>query len=228
MDIFKLFFKHDQQLEGPEPAEMSLEDFMKPMSTYSSLYLTGTVHQEEGDPIFGLDQLAKYEQILRNLGKDLEFSKITTSNGLFWDLGDAIKKSPMGALMLISSPSNDGASLPQPAQVEGLNLDSNSNVAHKLPQLKELLENGLIALYKQPALHGYDVHLLSSQNIYEQLFHAFQPLVDRQRFRFFSINGKKLQSERHFYFDVWTLHRPPHGAEEVFPETVLYPENEKG
>jgi hypothetical protein len=40
-------------------------------------------------------------------------------------------------------------------------------------------------------------------------------------FRFFSMNGKRINSERTFYFETWALDRPPHGIEEVFTETVL-------
>jgi len=35
------------------------------------------------------------------------------------------------------------------------------------------------------------------------------------------MNGKRITSERKFYFETWTLDRPPHGVEEVFKETVL-------
>jgi hypothetical protein len=52
------------------------------------------------------------------------------------------------------------------------------------------------------------------------MFYPLQKLVP-ETFRFFSINGKKFRTERHFYFETWTLEKPPHGFEEVFPETVL-------
>jgi hypothetical protein len=35
------------------------------------------------------------------------------------------------------------------------------------------------------------------------------------------MNGKRITSERKFYFETWALSQPPHGIEEVFPETVL-------
>ena len=223
MNVFKLFFKHDQQLEGPHPSEMTLQDFMNPMSTYSSLYLTGTVHRHDGDHIFGLNQLAKFDHILNNVAEALPFGKIVTSEGSYWDLGDALKKSSLGSALLITPRDKNNDTLPRPAELTGLNLDNNSNIAQKLTLLKPYLEDHYRVVYKEPAHNGYDAHLLSAKNIYEQLFKAIQPLVD-QHFRFFSANGKKLQSERHFYFDVYSLQNPPHGAEEVFPDTILYPE----
>jgi len=83
-----------------------------------------------------------------------------------------------------------------------------------------VLKTGTYVIYKEQAHHGYDLHLFSMENIYPALFDALKPLVDDQ-FRFFSINSKRMGSERHFYFETWTLENPPHGAEEVLPETVL-------
>jgi hypothetical protein len=75
-------------------------------------------------------------------------------------------------------------------------------------------------IYKEQAKNGFDLHMFSKKNIYTKFFHPLQNMLP-DAFRFFSINGKKFRSERHFYFETWTLARPPHGFEEVFPESVL-------
>src|SRR5690625_7025682 len=76
------------------------------------------------------------------------------------------------------------------------------------------------SLYKEQNHHGYDLHPFSKENIYAQLFYPFRELVSPE-FRFFSMNGKRITSERKFYFETWALHRPPHGAEDVLSDSRL-------
>ena len=104
--------------------------------------------------------------------------------------------------------------------IKDLHIDTNSNVGHLKDELKEALEDKFIVVYKEQAKNGFDLHLFSKKNIYTDMFYPLQELVP-DNFRFFSINGKKFRSERHFYFETWTLDRPPHGFEEVFKESVL-------
>ena len=93
-------------------------------------------------------------------------------------------------------------------------------MGHKKEELAHILKTGAYVLYKEQAHHGYDLHLFSMDNIYPTLFEQLKPVVSDE-FRFFSINSKRMGSERHFYFETWTLDNPPHGAEEVLAETVL-------
>ncbi|MFO7800643.1 MAG: hypothetical protein R6V22_12825, partial [Rhodohalobacter sp.] len=103
---------------------------------------------------------------------------------------------------------------------QDLKLEFDSNVGHKKAGLANVLEGDDLVLYKEPAHNGFDLHLFSKENIYTSFFEQFKSMVSEQ-FRFFSINGKRVRSERKFYFETWTLDRPPHGAEEVFKDTVL-------
>ena len=219
MDIFKLFFNHDQRLDKlakrnanktKEEVEATLADFMKPDPTYSKFYITGTLLEEEQ---FGLNKLAKKEKVITSLDKVFADLKIYSGDGTFNSLSESLPALQIGNAMVIDT---DNPSV----DFEKLNIDEESNVGHKKEELSEILKSGAYVMYKEQAHHGFDLHLLSMENIYPSLFEAFQPLVDEQ-FRFFSINSKRMGSERHFYFETWTLDRPPHGAEEVFAETVL-------
>lgn len=220
MDIFKLFFNHDQRLDKPakrnanktkEEVEATLGDFMSPTPTFSKFYMTGTrLHEEK----FGLNRLEKYEKILQELDDIFSTKNITTAEGKFSRLSEAIKKSEIGAAIILSE--NAG----QDFDYKGLQVDSESNVGHLKDELREVLLDGHLVLYKEQAHHGFDLHLFSKANIYPDLFYPIKELVDNS-FRFFSINSKRMGSEKHFYFETWTLDKPPHGAEEVRPETVL-------
>lgn len=220
MDIFKLFFEHDLRLDKlakrnanktEEEVEASLADFMKPTPTYSKFYLTGTRLKEE---VFGLNTLDRWEDIRNSLESVFEDGHIQTVNGLLSSLKEAIDNTEIGEAIIISSEIDTDLPIPS------LSVDKESNVGHFKEELSEVLEAGHRVLYKEQAHDGFDLHLFSKENIYEHLFHAFKPLV-RPDFRFFSINSRRMRSERHFYFETWTLNKPPHGAEEVLPQTVL-------
>ncbi len=219
MDIFKLFFNHDQRLDklakrnankSTEDKETSLEDFMKPDLTYSKFYITGTRLDDER---FGINTLDKVKNIIDQLDQTFAGRTISTNQGSFQSLPQALAAVDIGEALVIG---NDNRNY----DFETLAIDEESNVGHKKEELAEILKTGAFVLYKEQAHHGYDLHLFSMENIYPALFEKLKPLVD-DNFRFFSINSKRMGSERHFYFETWTLESPPHGAEEVFPETVL-------
>lgn len=194
-----------------EEIESTLEDFMKPTPTYSKFYLTGTrLHEEQ----FGLNVLSKYEQVLEKLNKVFNDRKIYSPNNSHELLSEALKETSIGQALVISE------STKPPSEIEKLAIDEESNVGHRKEELSEILKTGDYVLYKEQAHDGFDLHLFSLKNIYTSLFYPLQSLVDDQ-FRFFSINNKRMRSERDFYFETWTLDQPPHGAEEVFPETIL-------
>jgi hypothetical protein len=219
MDIFKLFFEHDLRLDALRERQLdrstqevsgSLEDFLKPDPTYSKFYLTGTVLPDER---FGINQLDKFDELLQL------FSSVFSGYRCFVDESEisfeqAVRDTAIGkAVILTKEESSRWAN-------SELDLDDDSNVGHRKEALAEVLESGDLVLYKENAHQGFDLHLFSEKNIYRSFFDPLKKLLDDQ-FRFFSINGKRIRSERKFYFETWTLSRPPHGAEEVFPETVL-------
>lgn len=219
MDIFKLFFNHDQRLDKlakrnanktAEEKQASLEDFMAPDPTYSKFYLTGTKLENER---FGINTINKTNQILHGLNNIFSDRTIYTTKGAFNSLPKAISEVEIGQALIISTEDYN-------YDIDTLQIDEESNVGHKKEELAEILKMDAYVLYKEQAHHGYDLHLFSMDNIYPALFKQFKPLVDDD-FRFFSINSKRMGSERHFYFETWTLDNPPHGAEEVLAETVL-------
>ncbi len=220
MDIFKLFFNHDQRLDklakrnankSKEEVEATLEDFMKPDLTYSKFYITGTRLEDEQ---FGLNTLSKHSNVIEQLDKAFQDYTIYTNDESYSSLAQALKKINIGEVLVFNTSPN------QEYNFAILEIDEESNVGHKKEALSDVLKTGAFVMYKEQAHHGYDLHLFSMKNIYSSLFDVLQPLVEHD-FRFFSINSKRMGSERHFYFETWTLENPPHGAEEVFPETAL-------
>lgn len=220
MDIFKLFFEHDLRLDKlakrnanktEEEVEASLADFMKPTPTYSKFYLTGTRLKEEE---FGINILEHWDDILAKLEQVFEKHYLQVNGESFNSLSKSINRAKTGDAILISSTKETEV------DTASLQVSRESNVGHFKEELSEVLQKGYLVLYKEQAHDGFDLHLFSETNIYEELFYALKPLVS-STFRFFSINNKRMRSERHFYFETWTLDKPPHGAEEVLPETVL-------
>jgi len=219
MDVFKLIYEHDLRLDQlkerhtdrqRQDVSSSLEDFLKPDLTYSKFYFTGTRIREQQ---FGLNTLNACDEIIKSLSHSLErYNLFTTEN--YQDLATAIEKSSIGEPIIFTNSESPAWDLKE------LTIDSNSNVGHKKEAIADLLKTDDLLLYKEHAHNGFDLHLFSKNNIYRDLFFPLQSLVG-EKFRFFSMNGKRVGSERKFYFETWTLERPPHGTEEVFKETVL-------
>lgn len=216
-DIFKVIFEHDIRLDklaerGEKlPDTATIEDFMKPDPTFSKIYLTGT---DLAIKQFGLSVLHAYPRILEKLQEGFNASDFRTVKGNHKHLPDAVDAIKTGEVIVINGEKADLDNIP------ALFVDDNSNVGHLKTELKTFLEKDAIVIYKEKAQNGFDLHIFSRENIYKDLFFPLKELVP-DSFRFFSINGKRVSSERHFYFETWTLNKPPHGFEEVFPETVL-------
>lgn len=219
MDIFKLIFEHDLRLDqlkerhtsrSEQDVSMSIDEFMKPDPTYSKFYITGTVLPDQQ---FGINRLRKYPEFLEAFSSALMDYNAYLNQKLM-DLPAVIKQAEIGEAILLTSGNEAGKSM------DRLNIDSESNIGHKKEMLAAVLQTDDLVLYKEQAHQGFDLHLFSKKNIYPDLFIALKPLISSD-FRFFSINGKRIQSERKFYFETWTLQNPPHGAEEVFPETKI-------
>lgn len=208
--IFKLIFNHDQRLNEldnsseTEPTS-ALADFMKPDPTYSRLFFTASDLENE---IFGINTLSEYSSFLNALESGFKTDEYHTSQYKFNDLESALSAIKIGEAVVLN---NDNS----------LNITTlHRSKADYTSALKNALENNCIVIYKEEAPDGFNLHLFTKKNIYPDLFYPLQSLLPNA-FRFFSINGKKFRTERHFYFETWTLDRPPHGFEEVFVETVL-------
>lgn len=189
---------------------MTIEDFMKPDPTYSKFYFTGTRLTEEQ---FGLNKLDRFDEVIASLNSALSSYRCFTVDGKK-PLTKAIDDVPIGEAMVLTKENSHSWNLKE------LSIDTNSNVGHKKESIANLLETDDLLLYKEQAKSGFDLHLFSKKNLYPKMFYPLQEMVD-DTFRFFSMNGKRVTSERKFYFETWTLQRPPHGTEEVFKETVL-------
>jgi hypothetical protein len=219
MDIFKLIFEHDLRLDqlrerhldrSTQEVSGSLEDFMKPDPTYSKFYITGTVLDKE---LFGLNRLNNYNAVTAALSDALSDYSLFIKNQPV-SFKKALDTAAIGQALILSENSRIEW------DADSLQIDSESNVGHKKEKLAEVLESDDLVLYKEHAHQGFDLHLFSRKNIYPKLFYPLRELVSHD-FRFFSMNGRRLRSERQFYFETWTLGRPPHGAEEVFPGTRI-------
>ncbi|MFA5668216.1 MAG: hypothetical protein WC967_03160 [Balneolaceae bacterium] len=211
--IFKLIFKHDLRLNEladnnaastPKDAEASILDFMKPDPTYSRLHFSGTDLETEE---FGINTLTEYASIIEAIERGLNAHSYSANNEIYSTFMEAVQSIDVNQGVFISPTENATKQLPSIHNEEDFGL-------------KFLLENEFIVVHKVAAPTGFDLVLYSQDNVYFDLFPHLQNLVP-DAFRFFSINGKKFNTERHFYFETWTLARPPHGFEEVFPETVI-------
>ena len=239
-EIFKLIFEHDlrlEQLSGEADPRRelqrpsTLEEFLKPVPVYSKFYFTGT-RIETGEGFrYGFTSLSRFETLFARfaaaIGADALISRTGITTGE--DPLSAWRPSEAGeTIVLCSTPEitarvtqllNTGAAEPQRHNA-GL-LDPQLSVREKIAYMTPVLDAGAYVLFTEQAHNGLDLHLFSKTNIYERFFEQYQPLTGSPAFRFFSINGKRAKSERLFYFETWTLDRPPHGFEEVFPETRL-------
>jgi hypothetical protein len=220
VDIFKFIFEHDLRLEqlsgNYDPRQetkrqSTLEEFLKPVQTYSKFYITGTRYPDEH---FGINMLDGYAQFLEAFTGVFDAYDVQLQGQHAESLQVAISTANVGDTMVLFEKDADFGLIPSEI------FDRSLSVREKIPYLKSCLDAGMFVIFVEKAHHGFDLHLFSKKNIYESFFYAFKPLIS-ETFRFFSINGKRSKSERLFYFETWSLDRPPHGFEEVFEETVL-------
>lgn len=216
MTLFKLVFEHDMVLNPVESAEKrgapsSLEDFLKPIQTYSMFYFSATDMQHMH---FGLNAVAEGNKLIGSLETGLGASGFLLSNGARVEtLTDALAQTNQGGAIVVIK--NETVVEPFKDMEEG------ESFRDRIPELRQLLDKGHLLILKIPAHHGFDIQLYSRENIYRSFFYQFKPMISNE-FRFFSINGKKMKSERFLYFETWSLQRPPHGFEEVFEDTAFY------
>jgi hypothetical protein len=215
MDLFKLLFEHDMLLDeggsSPSGKQSTLEDFLKPQPTFSRFYFSGTVLDER---LFGLDQLQHFNEIIQGIDNALGKPMYSLKGGRqMHGLQNVLEVSSVSDAFVVAH----GMQVPP---VDDLQLGIQTGVRQKLPLLRSLLSAGHIIIFIEKTDDGCDLHLFSRENIYPAFFRELKPLVG-SGFRFFSINGKRAKSDRLFFFETWTLDRPPHGFEEVFQETVL-------
>ncbi|MEQ9266623.1 MAG: hypothetical protein RLN81_15440 [Balneolaceae bacterium] len=205
-DILKLIFHHDQRMETLAPSPVKKEEdplaaFTKPDPTYSTLYFSGT---DLDGQRFGLNSLEEFEAIMNALAEGFGTTTFYTEKERFHDFKKAIESTEVESVIVVS------------------NEEVDTSLVRKFnnSELREVLEKGWIVIYKKKAKDGYDLFILSKQNLYLDFFYPLKSLLPNA-FRFFSINGKRVISEKFQYFETWRLDKPPHGFEEVFVESVL-------
>lgn len=189
----------------------SLEDFLKPTPTYSQFYLSATDMKEQK---FGFNAVSHFPKMLEAFIDGIgEATYVTSQHQRFDTLEEALSNTEVGSAIVI-----------QKSEVEAApfaDLETAESFRERLGELTEILDRGDMVLFKVRAHHGFDLQLYSKKNIYRDFFYAYKPLIASD-FRFFSINGKRMKSERFLYFETWSLDRPPHGFEEVLPDTTFY------
>jgi hypothetical protein len=219
MTLFKLIFEHDMVLEPVETSgrgkskPSSLEDFLKPQQTYSRFYFSAT---DMATQRFGLSASADAEILLDAFVHGIGSNLYVLADGReVGQLKQALEMASEGEGIVLIPDGNTTKAETFPV------IGSGSSFRDHIAELTGILDKGQRVLFKIKAHHGYDLHLFSRENIYRSFFYSYQPLI-KPDLRFFSINGKRAKSERLFYFETWSLHQPPHGFEEVFPETEFY------
>ncbi|AXJ02031.1 hypothetical protein CYPRO_2792 [Cyclonatronum proteinivorum] len=231
-DIFKLIFEHDlrlEQLSGEadprreQQRASTLEEFLKPVPVYSKFYFTGTCFENGSEPRFGFTRLQAFDRLFDGFLKAIAPRLWIGQNGMLpgADSSATWQPSKPGETLVLCS-----TEAAEQWAREGSNISPDLftpalSVREKIAHMTPVLDAGCLVLFTEQAHDGLDLHLFSKANIYEAFFERYQPLTGSPGLRYFSINGKRARSERLFYFETWTLDRPPHGFEEVFPETRL-------
>lgn len=220
MDILKLIYEHDMVLRGSLKDQdarkerrrpSTLEEFMRPVPTYSRFYITGT---RLDDSLFGIDKIDHAGQALSAISESLQGLKFITTDGENHEnLLSALTDLPVGGAIVAF---RDELKYP----VSGLAINDHEQLQDRIPAMLEFLNDDHHILYKENARDGFDLHIFSRRNLYEPLFYALKPLIGPE-LRLFSINGKRMKSERFFYFETYRIDRPPHGFEEVLPTTIV-------
>jgi|GEM_PF-467463 hypothetical protein len=232
--LLKLVFFHDQRMEeltssssGPSKVDSDvLSLFTKPDPTYSRLFFMGS---DLANNCYGINLLDAYPSVI-NIFEHL----YTVPPTLQWSDGQGIHSwidnAPMDAYLrlvpkAVDGPQTTGAETTSPTYMSDSDWSEGNHekawgyevepsVVHKLLMKDEFI------LVKRPAINGFDIDFYSKQNPYIDFFYPLQSLLP-DAFRFFSINGKRVHTKEALYFEQTRLYKPPHGFEEVHPESVL-------
>ena len=205
-DILKLIFHHDQRLDNLAPSENQEEEsplsmFTNPDPTYSTLYFSGTDLENKK---FGINTLRNYSDFIEAVSGGFKSYSYYSKKGVSKSFEQAVESIEVNEALVVSK--------------EVVETDIIHSFTGKM--LRDILEKGWIIIFKREAKDGFDLQIFSKKNIYTSFFYPLQSLLP-DTFRFFSINGKRLSNEKQYYFETWKLENPPHGFEEVFPESIL-------
>jgi hypothetical protein len=232
--LLKLVFFHDQRMEelASSSSDSSKVDsdvlslFIKPDPTYSRLFFMGS---DLANNRYGINLLDAYPSVVTIIEKlyNLPLKREWANEK---GIGDWMQNAPMDAYLRLVRKSKDRIT----TQVNGLdtsftkdipatdnkNLEQAWGYEVEASVIHQLLMKDEVILVKRAAIDGYDIDLYSKRNPYIDFFYPLQSLLP-DAFRFFSINGKRVHSKEALYFEKTRLYKPPHGFEEVHPESVL-------
>ena len=232
--LLKLVFFHDQRIEELASSSSNsskidsdvLSLFTKPDPTYSRLFFMGS---DLTSNRYGINLLDAYPTIVTIIEK-----LYTLPLQLEWSnkqgISDWMQDAPMDAYLRLVRKSKDRITSPTNVLDTSLTKDIPATGNKNLEQvwgyeveasvIHRLLMKDEVILVKRAAMDGYDIDLFSKRNPYIDFFYPLQSLLP-DAFRFFSINGKRVHSKEALYFEQTRLYKPPHGFEEVHPESVL-------
>lgn len=206
-DLVKFVFHHDQRMDSLAAASKQesnpLAMFTQPDPTYSTLFFSGS---NLNTSQFGLNTLQNASQITTVLDEALANYQWVSKKGK----ADSFRKGLNSISVNEAIVGTEGKEVVEPEIIHSF--------SGKI--LRDLLEKNWIVVYKREAPHGYDVQLFSKENLYTAFFYLFQKEL-KKGLRVFSINGKRISNEQQFYFETHRLEKPPHGFEEILPESVL-------
>lgn len=206
---------------GDEPSHSkvsnrSLEDFLSPDLTYSRFYFSATNLDAEH---FGLSIYPQVESFFSGLDHHFGETARWTTRGPQVSIHQAIQALYHGQCVIVTPPNETV----DPEILRSMSITSGEEPTKHRALLGDQLQKGHTVLFKEQSHHGYDLQMYTPRNIYGDLFDFmknlafFEPNVTPTRL--FSINAKRMRSERQFYFEMWSLDQPPHGFEEVFSGT---------
>jgi len=228
--LLKLVFFHDQRMEeltssssGSSKIDSDiLSLFTKPDPTYSRLFFMGS---DLANNRYGINLLEAYPSVVTIIEK-----LYTLPLELEWSheqgIGDWIQDAPMDAYLRLVRKSKDRITSKNNGLEKDIPATGNKNLEQvwgyevEASVIHRLLMKDEVILVKRAAIDGYDIDLYSKRNPYIDFFYPLQSLLP-DAFRFFSINGKRVYSKEALYFEQTRLYKPPHGFEEVHPESVL-------
>ncbi len=232
--LLKLVFFHDQRIEELASSSSNsskidsdvLSLFTKPDPIYSRLFFMGS---DLTSNRYGINLLDGYPSIVTIIEK-----LYTLPLQLEWSnkqgISDWMQDAPMDAYLRLVRKSKDRITSPTNVLDTSLTKDIPATGNKNLEQvwgyeveasvIHRLLMKDEVILVKRAAMDGYDIDLFSKRNPYIDFFYPLQSLLP-DAFRFFSINGKRVHSKEALYFEQTRLYKPPHGFEEVHPESVL-------
>ncbi|MDV7391376.1 hypothetical protein RZS08_08495, partial [Arthrospira platensis SPKY1] len=191
------------ELDTPKPSTAQTEEdrlaaFLRPDPTYSLLWFSGTRIQD-GKAQLGLQTLGHFPSIRTQIAQALgDLHLIQPQEGSRYDsITHFIDAAPVNKTLILANQAFDFPPLPP----TGLDF----SLSNYKSLLADCLRVGFVVLTKAPHQHGFDLMLNSHTNLYTRFFEPFKSLLPTSDLRIFSINLKRMDSERKLYFELHSV-----------------------